>query len=81
MNRFTATFYTHFAAQYSFKKLQGSGLEARMSPVPRALSSSCGTCIRFAAEKPDMALLHRDTEAVYLENGDGEYTVIWKNEE
>lgn len=81
MNRFTASFYTHFAAQYSFKKLSGSGLEARMCPVPRALSSSCGTCVRFAAETLDMALLHSDTEAVYLENGDGEYTAIWKNED
>ena len=46
-----ATFYTYFGAM-SFKKLCDSRkVPARLMPVPRALSSSCGTCVRFEAEE------------------------------
>lgn len=80
MNRYTATFFTHFAAQASFKKLREGKMTARMCPVPRVLSSSCGTCVRYEAEEPARELLHRDTEAVYLESETGEYILLWKNE-
>ena len=29
-----------------------SGLPAKLTPVPRDLSSSCGTCVRYEAELP-----------------------------
>lgn len=80
MNRYTATFFTHFAAQASFKKLCEGKMTARMCPVPRVLSSSCGTCVRYEAEEPAREFLHRDTEAVYLESETGEYILLWKNE-
>ena len=80
MNRYTATFFTHFAAQASFRKLCGGRIKARMCPVPRSLSSSCGTCVRYEAEEPARELLHRDAEAVYLEGETGEYVLLWKND-
>ena len=41
-----ATFYSHFGA-IRFKKLcEGMGWPAKVMPVPRDLSSSCGTCVR-----------------------------------
>ena len=47
-----ATFYTYFGAM-SFKKLcDGRGVSAMLMPVPRALSSSCGTCVRFESDAP-----------------------------
>ena len=43
---YIATFFSHFGA-IRFKKLcQKSGWPARVMPVPRDLSSSCGTCVR-----------------------------------
>lgn len=27
------------------------GIEARMMPVPRSLSSSCGTCVQFTCDE------------------------------
>ena len=51
-----------------------------MAPVPRVLSSSCGTCVRYRADGPMRELLHRDTEALYLENETGDFTPLWKNE-
>ena len=44
---YIATFYSHFGA-IRFKKLcEGRGWTARVMPVPRNLSSSCGTCVRY----------------------------------
>ena len=44
---YIATFYSHFGA-IRFKKLcQAKGWPARVMPVPRDLSSSCGTCVRY----------------------------------
>lgn len=44
---YIATFFSHFGA-IRFKKLcQGRGWSARVMPVPRDLSSSCGTCVRY----------------------------------
>lgn len=45
-----ATFYSHFGA-IRFKKLcEGQGLAAQLMPVPRDLSSSCGTCVRYEGQ-------------------------------
>lgn len=44
---YIATFYSHFGA-ISFKKLcDKQGFSSKVMPVPRNLSSSCGTCVRF----------------------------------
>ena len=44
---YIATFYSHFGA-IRFKKLCAArGWNARVMPVPRDLSSSCGTCVRY----------------------------------
>ncbi len=46
---YIATFYSHFGA-VRFKKLCDSKqIPARLMPVPRNLSSSCGTCVRYEA--------------------------------
>lgn len=75
MTRYIATFHTHLAALRSSRSLSGRGIAAQMTPVPRKLSSSCGTCVRYEAETPELALLDRDTEAVYADEG-GKYTLI-----
>ena len=49
---YIATFYSHFGA-IRFKKLcAGQGWSARVMPVPRDLSSSCGTCVRYEGDLP-----------------------------
>ena len=44
---FLVTFHTHFDANVFYKKIKALG-SARMRPVPRSLSSSCGTCVEFS---------------------------------
>lgn len=49
MMEYIATFYSHFGAIRFKKACEGSGLTAVIMPVPRNLSSSCGTCVKFQA--------------------------------
>lgn len=45
-----ATFFSHFGAVRFKRRCEGLGWKARMMPVPRDLSSSCGTCVRYEGE-------------------------------
>lgn len=49
---YIATFYSHFGAIRCKKLCEAQGLSARAMPVPRNLSSSCGTCVRWEGEIP-----------------------------
>ena len=79
MQQYLATFHTHLSAMLSCQALQSEGLTARMTPVPRALSSSCGTCVRYTAGGDQRRLLDRDLEAVYRDD-DGTYTLVYQSE-
>ena len=43
---YIATFFSHFGAIRYKKLCEEKGFAARTMPVPRDLSSSCGTCVR-----------------------------------
>ncbi|MDO4581667.1 MAG: DUF3343 domain-containing protein [Bacillota bacterium] len=45
--QYIATFYSHFGALRFKKACQAAGMEAAVMPVPRELSSSCGSCVKF----------------------------------
>lgn len=77
--RYVATFHTHLSAMLTCQALQGGGINARMTPVPRALSSSCGTCVRYEAADPCRDLLDADLEAVY-EDADGSYGLLFASD-
>ena len=47
MNKYVATFYSHFGALSYYKTLKKQGISAQLMPVPRKLSSSCGTCVSY----------------------------------
>ena len=78
-----ATFYSHFGA-IRFKKLcEGRGWPARVMPVPRDLSSSCGTCVLFSAPELDantlQQLLTPELEQLVLNAAN--YTLLYSAEE
>ena len=70
MNRYVATFHTHLSAMLTCRAMTGAGLDARMSPVPRSLSSSCGTCVFYTAPDLCRSLLDEDAERVYEQQGE-----------
>jgi hypothetical protein len=45
--RNVATFYSHFGAVRFRRFCRDRGVACELAPVPRSLSSSCGTCAFF----------------------------------
>lgn len=79
MTEYIATFYTHFSAMRSFQALTAAGIAARLAPVPRALSASCGSCVRYMAGDPCVACLHADYERVVVMHDNAYETVVKNN--
>ena len=75
---FIATFFSHFGAMRCKNACDAAGIPARMMPVPRRLSSSCGTCVRMEAESADVLPRTEETEQIALEQ-DGGYRILWTN--
>ena len=80
MERYIATFHTHFSAMRTDKNLADHGIAAQMAPVPRSLSTSCGTCIRYEADSTHRELMHEDFEAIYAIDSENHYQLIAENE-
>lgn len=60
------TFFTHHSAQMTYRTLKSEGFSAKMAPVPRQLSSSCGSCVEvYDADNVDLSLCDDDVEGIY----------------
>lgn len=80
MKEFIATFHTHLSALMTSRALTELGVQARMMPVPRKLSSSCGTCVRYLAEDANLSAMDEDVEAVYEKISKEEYTLLMQTD-
>lgn len=58
------TFYSHYGAIQFKKTLEARGISVTLMPVPRFLSSSCGTCARVEGLLPEDVSME-DIEGVY----------------
>lgn len=76
MREYIATFHTHLSALMTSRALTGLGVQARMMPVPRKLSSSCGTCVWYRADVPYLDAMDEDVEAVYEKTGGESYALV-----
>ena len=83
MDVFVATFVSHFGAMRFQKQCVRAGWNARLMPVPRSLSSSCGTCVRYEARDgeifPAGDVRFDELELVARET-DGGYVTVWEHE-
>ncbi len=77
--KYVATFFTHAAALLTDRALKQKHIRSRLGPVPRKLSSSCGTCVMYETDDPNLECMDRDVEAVYAINEVG-YELLLKNE-
>lgn len=74
---FIATFHTHLGAMRFYRLLRDIDASAAMMPVPRKLSASCGTCVRFSRPfQPDW--VNEDLDAVYTAR-DGTYQLHYRH--
>lgn len=69
MTEYIATFHTHLSAMRTQRALTGEGVAARLSPVPRYLSASCGTCVIYRAEQAHLVCMDADVERVVERTG------------
>ncbi len=76
---YIATFYTHAAALLTDRALKKASVSSKLGPVPRKLSSSCGTCVRYSADTSMLSCMDQDVETVYLILPDG-YQVLMHRE-
>ncbi len=74
-----ATFHTHLGALRFERRLKKLGESAAMAPVPRKLSASCGTCVRFNASFL-IEWVDEDLEAVYETCSPGIYKLVYKSD-
>ena len=72
MNDYIATFHTHLSAMRTQRTLTGQGVAARLSPVPRYLSASCGTCVIYCADDAHLDDMDADVERVVEKNAQGD---------
>ena len=75
---YIVTFFSHFGAMQCKKMCDQAGLPVRMMPVPRKLSSSCGTCVRIEASDAEAIPRTEETEQIALEQPDG-YRILFSN--
>ena len=80
MREYVATFHTHLAALMTSRSLTALGIRAQMLPVPRKLSSSCGTCVRYTAEDPNLNAMDEDVEGVYEKISNDAYILLMEKE-
>lgn len=78
MRQYIATFFSHFGAVRFQHLCVERGWQAQLRPVPRSLSSSCGTCVVFqtAALEDAESLQTPELEQLVLQCGDG-YEVVY----
>lgn len=72
---YVATFFSHYDALMFVKALQASGLAGKATPVPRRISSSCGTGVRFETDGDVTDLAQEGLDKIYR-SADGEYGLV-----
>ena len=72
-----ATFFSHFGAVRFKKDCDGRGWPAKLMPVPRDLSSSCGTCVRYEGDMPES--VPQEAEQIVAVEAAG-YRQLWRAE-
>ncbi|MEG1524139.1 MAG: DUF3343 domain-containing protein [Clostridia bacterium] len=79
MTNYIATFHTHLSAMRTQRALAADGVVARLAPVPRKLSASCGTCVRYSADDPHCSCLDADYEKLVELLDESTYTLLSEN--
>ena len=72
---YIATFFSHFGAVQFSRHLKQLDIPHKTMPVPRQLSSSCGSCVRFTASCDVRELQQEEVEKIYLLR-DGSFEVV-----
>jgi len=85
VSRFIATFHSHFGALSFYKALKELDIAAELLPVPRKLSSSCGTCVCYEHGSPvalsESELNECELDGIFFEAGGALECVFRRNDD
>lgn len=79
MSCYIATFFTHYDAIVFSRALAREQIKSQMMPVPRKLSSSCGTCVSFETDGHKLISLPTDELERLVHKADGTYIDLVDN--
>lgn len=78
---FVASFFTQLGAVEFSECLHRLGdHQARMIPVPRKISISCGTGVKFSLSFDENTMNNPDLDSIYQVD-QGNYTKIWSQDD
>jgi hypothetical protein len=80
MNQFIATFHSQYGAVQFLKHARDYHIDCRLAPVPRILSSSCGTCAYYTYKDWNPGFVMKDLESIYKAS-DTSYELVFSNED
>jgi hypothetical protein len=69
VKQYIATFFDHWGAVQFRNHAKARQVACTLKPVPRSLSSSCGTCAWYESEGWDIGYKIEELEAVYRHEG------------
>lgn len=70
--KYIATFFSHFGAIRFNNNCKEKNISAKLMPVPRTLSSSCGTCVSYECDDYSLGeTISREVEQVVEVLNDG----------
>ena len=79
--QFVASFFTMLGAIEFHEKLQDLGDQtAKMAPVPRKVSISCGTGVFFTMPFDEAKMNNPDLDSVFIYEND-DYTKLWSQDD
>lgn len=76
---YIATFFSHYAAVLFTRELTERGIPGTLMPVPRRVSSSCGTGVQFVTDTEVSALAQEGLEKIFRHEN-GTYALVFENE-
>jgi conserved hypothetical protein len=70
IKKYIATFFSHFGAIRFERELRAYGIKGIVKPVPRSLSSSCGTCVEFEIAMSLSEKFRDEKDVFYLKDNE-----------
>ena len=78
--KYIATFFSHFGAIRFEDNCRKRNIPAKLMPVPRTLSSSCGTCVSYESDYYSFSESISEEVEQIVEVSDDGYKEIYRAE-
>ncbi len=75
--KYIVIFFSQSGAIKFNRNMEKKGIECILSPTPRVLSSSCGTCARISYDKEVLELVDDEVESIYLIKNLKDYYLVY----